>query len=86
MGNHEKQGIKSPCDNKLGDGHGWVKERVITAAKPMQPITEEVSWRDPTGAEHTSVRKRIFVPSTVFDNQILMQNDPEYVQPLPSMP
>ena len=86
MGNHEKQGIKSPCDNKLGVGHGWVKERFITAARPMQPITEEVSWRDPTGAEHKSVRKRIFVPSTVFDNQILMQNDPEYVQRLASMP
>ena len=72
--------------NPGGIGHAWVKERFITAARPMQPITEEVSWRDPTGAEHKSVRKRIFVPSTVFDNQILMQNDPEYVQRLASMP
>lgn len=30
-------------------GHGWVKERFITAAPPMQPITEEAVWYTPDG-------------------------------------
>ena len=67
-------------------GHGWVKERFITAAPAMTPVSETVSWKDPQGQEHTKVQKRIFVPSTVWDNQALMDNDPEYVARLASMP
>lgn len=72
--------------NPGGIGHGWVKERFITAAKPMQTITEPITWADPSGETHTSEHKRIFVPSSVFDNPALLQNDPEYVQRLASMP
>lgn len=67
-------------------GHGWVKERFITAAPAMTPVSETVSWKDPQGQEHTKIQKRIFVPSTVWDNQALMDNDPEYVARLASMP
>ena len=67
-------------------GHGWVKERFITAAPAMTPVSEEVSWVDPKGEHHSRTQKRIFVPSTVWDNQALMQNDPEYVARLASMP
>ncbi len=31
-------------------------------------------------------RKRIFVPATVFDNRILLENDPNYLAALSSMP
>ena len=72
--------------NPGGVGHGWVKERFITAGRPMQPICEEVKWRDPGGKMHSAIQKRIFVPSTVFDNKILLENDPQYVQRLASMP
>ena len=72
--------------NPGGIGHGWVKERFITAAKPMQTITEPITWIDLKGEEHKSEHKRIFVPSSVFDNPALLQNDPEYVQRLASMP
>lgn len=72
--------------NPGGIGHGWVKERFITAAKPMQTITEPITWVDPSGETHKSEHKRIFVPSSVFDNPALLQNDPEYVQRLASMP
>ena len=72
--------------NPGGIGHGWVKERFITAAPPMTPIDEEVSWRTPDGKEQTSTQQRIFVPSSVFDNPALLQNDPMYVQRLASMP
>ena len=72
--------------NPGGVGHGWVKERFISAAPPMQPIEEEVSWREPDGTARKRVQKRIFVPSSVFDNPALLRNDPRYVQRLASMP
>jgi len=67
-------------------GHGWVKERFITPAPPMTPIEEEVSWITPEGKKESRIQKRVFVPSSVFDNPILLQNDPAYVQRLASMP
>lgn len=72
--------------NPGGVGHGWVKERFITAAPPMQPIEEEITWTEPDGRERKAVQKRIFVPSSVFDNPALLQNDPDYVRKLASMP
>ena len=72
--------------NPGGVGHGWVKERFITAGEPMTPITEEISWKEPDGAEVRKKQERIFVPSSVFDNPALLKNDPNYVQRLASMP
>lgn len=72
--------------NPGGVGHGWVKERFITAAPPMQPITEDVTWTDPKGNQHTKTQTRIFVPSSVFDNEALLQNDSDYVLRLASLP
>ncbi len=72
--------------NPGGIGHGWVKERFITPAPPMTPICEQVSIRHPDGQVENRVRKRIFVPSTVFDNQILLQNDPAYLTRLAALP
>jgi len=67
-------------------GHAWVKDRFVTAAPPMTPIPEEVSWVDPDGTMHTRTQSRIFVPSLVFDNKALLDNDPGYIQRLASMP
>ena len=72
--------------NPGGIGHGWVKERFITASQPMQTIWTDVSWRDPAGQEHTARQSRIFVPSSVFDNPALLANDPDYIKRLASMP
>lgn len=72
--------------NPGGVGHGWVKERFITAGKPMTPIAEEIKWRQPDGQEVARIRNRIFVPSSVFDNPALLHNDPNYIQNLASMP
>ena len=77
--------IRATC-NPGGIGHGWVKERFITACKPMQTITEEQTWTDPDGVEHKADQSRVFVPSSVFDNPALLQNDPQYVQRLAAMP
>lgn len=72
--------------NPGGVGHGWVKERFITAGKPMETIWEQIKVRFPDGHEEKKWKSRIFVPSTVFDNKILLENDPEYLTRLASMP
>lgn len=72
--------------NPGGVGHGWVKDRFITAGAPMTPVPETVNWVDPDGTSHERVQHRIFVPSTVWDNQALMTNDPQYVARLAAMP
>ena len=72
--------------NPGGIGHGWVKERFITPAPPMTTIWEEVVIRFPDGHEEIRKKARIFVPSTIFDNKILLQNDPDYITRLASMP
>ena len=52
----------------------------------MTPIEEELTWTLPDGTEQRSKQKRIFVPSLVWDNPALLQNDPDYVRRLASMP
>lgn len=71
--------------NPGGIGHGWVKERFITAAPPMTTIWESVEIEN-QGNKETRHRSRIFVPSSVFDNKILLANDPNYLTRLASMP
>lgn len=71
--------------NPGGIGHGWVKDRFITAAPPMTPIIGTYTIETPKGAVQMK-RSRLFVPATVFDNQILLQNDPAYLASLAMMP
>ena len=72
--------------NPGGVGHGWVKERFITAAPPMQTVWERVMIRYPDGHAEKRWKSRVFVPSTVFDNKILLANDDNYLARLASMP
>lgn len=72
--------------NPGGIGHGWVKERFITASEPMKTIWENVSYTDPKGQLHKAKQSRIFIPSSVFDNPALLRNDPAYVQRLAALP
>ncbi len=72
--------------NPGGVGHSWVKERFITAAPPMTPITDKYTVISPDGTPITMKRQRIFVPSTVFDNEILLNNNPEYLATLAMLP
>ena len=66
-------------------GHAWVKERFISAAPAMQTITENVEWVDKAGQKNSRKISRIFVPSSLWDNRKLMENDPNYVVRLASM-
>ena len=72
--------------NPGGVGHGWVKERFITPAPPMTTIWEEVKVQYPDGREEMRRRSRVFVPSTVFDNKILLENNPDYLTSLAALP
>jgi hypothetical protein len=72
--------------NPGGVGHGWVKERFITAGKPMETIWEKVKVNYPDGRIEEKWASRVFVPSSVFDNKILLENDPDYLARLASMP
>jgi hypothetical protein len=72
--------------NPGGIGHAWVKERFITAGKPMETLWEEVQVSFPDGRTETRKRSRVFIPSSVFDNKILLDNDPEYLTKLAALP
>ena len=67
--------------NPGGIGHGWVKDRFITAAPPMTPIKTQFNIE---GKKY--IRYRVFVPASVFDNKILLENDPNYVASLGMLP
>ena len=68
--------------NPGGVGHGWVKARFITPAPPGTPIVEEYPVRMPDGTEKKLKRARVFIPSSVFDNPALLENDPDYLAAL----
>lgn len=71
--------------NPGGIGHGWVKNRFITAAPPKTRIWEEYKIAAPNGQQIEMKRDRIFIPSSVFDNPALLQNNPEYLASLAMM-
>lgn len=72
--------------NPGGIGHGWVKERFITPnPKGYETIWSKLSYIDNKGGKNIRWHSRVFIPSTVFDNQALLKNDPDYVANLASM-
>ena len=72
--------------NPGGIGHQWVKDRFVTAGEPNKTIWYEADWVAPDGKVYRKKLSRCFIPSTVFDNQALMDNDPMYVARLASLP
>lgn len=64
-----------PCQliltgNPGGKGHDWIKERYIDPARPGVPFQ---------GPDNTL---RVFIPSRLQDNAILMEKDPGYIDRL----
>jgi len=64
--------------NPDGPGHKWVKERWKIPDEPTGPVITKVPTKD-------GYMTRIFIPSTLDDNRILMESDPNYVNQLDSI-
>ncbi|KIL38316.1 hypothetical protein SD70_27255 [Gordoniibacillus kamchatkensis] len=62
--------------NPGGIGHAWVKKRYIEATNYGETTTTD----DVTG------NTLAFIPAQVYDNDILMKNDPAYVKRLENLP
>lgn len=72
--------------NPGGIGHGWVKDYFVTAGKPYETVVFKQEVKYPDGRRKTFYRTKVFVPSTVFDNKILLENDPGYLARLATLP
>ncbi len=72
--------------NPGGPGHGWVKARFVSPAAPGTIIRSTTKITTPDGKTHERPYERIFVPSSVFDNPILLRNNPNYIVGLAMMP
>lgn len=71
--------------NPGGPGHAWVKARFVSPAHPGTPIIAETEIHVPGGEVEKHPYERIFIPSSVFDNPILLKNNPNYVVGLAMM-
>ena len=67
--------------NPGGIGHGWVKERYIAGKEPLKRYVREIEIEGKRYAVSSC-----FVPATVFDNPSLLDNDPDYVARLGTLP
>ena len=73
--------------NPGGIGHGWVKARFITPGPARHAhCGRRYTVRLPDGTGEQMERARVFIPSSVFDNPALLENDPGYLASLASLP
>jgi hypothetical protein len=63
--------------NPGGPGHNWVKARYITPAPQGYKVLKE-TFIDPWRKKPIEM-ERVFIPSRLTDNPLLMENDPQYV-------
>lgn len=79
-----RSGAGVPCGMRLtgnpgGPGHNWVKARYIDPAPQGYKIITEETELEIDGAKVTVSLDRVFIPSKLGDNQLLIRNDPTYV-------
>lgn len=66
--------------NPGGVGHHAVKAYFVDPAPTgMELLTNRVTIKNPDGTEYVEITTRMFIPSKVKDNAILMRNDPGYI-------
>lgn len=63
--------------NPGGIGHAWVKARYVNMG-PNGWVVKKFPFKNPFNGE-TIYRDRVYIPSRLSDNKILMDNDPNYV-------
>ena len=65
--------------NPGGPGHSWVKARYIDPAPQGYTIITEACEVEFDGKTETVSLDRVFIPSKIGDNALLMRNDPTYI-------
>ena len=65
--------------NPGGAGHNWVKARYITPNPNGYQVIEESMEMEVDGKTITVSLARVFIPSKIGDNMLLMRNDPTYI-------
>lgn len=63
-------------------GHAWVKKRFLDKKQPYKTYSQE--FTTPDGEIVT--RSTCFIPATVYDNKILLKNQPNYLATLNALP
>lgn len=71
--------------NPGGVGHGWVKDRFITSGEPGKPVIDVVKIKSPEGMLYRA-QSRVYIPASVFDNKKLLENSPDYLTTLATLP
>lgn len=71
--------------NPGGIGHGWVKQYFINAGPPMEPINTDVRVLKPDGTVYSKRITKVFIPSKVWDNEHMLENNENYVANLATM-
>lgn len=69
-------GMRLTC-NPGGPGHQWVKDRYIAPNKRGYQILKEY-FKNPFSGEDLEI-ERVYIPSRITDNPLLMRNDPLYI-------
>ena len=65
--------------NPGGAGHNWVKRRYIDPDPAGYRILTEETEIEIDGVKRIVALSRVFIPSKIGDNQLLMRNDPTYI-------
>jgi Terminase large subunit, T4likevirus-type, N-terminal len=65
--------------NPGGPGHNWVKKRYIDPCKTGFKVIAEECEIELDGVKQTVKLERVFIPSKLGDNVLLIRNDPTYV-------
>jgi len=65
--------------NPGGPGHNWVKARYIDPCRDGWKVITEETEIELFGERRMVSLDRVFIPSKVIDNQLLMQGDPTYI-------
>lgn len=65
--------------NPGGPGHNWVKARYIDPCPTGYKIIAETCQVEIDGINQTVMLERVFIPSKLGDNMLLLRNDPTYV-------
>lgn len=79
-----RSGAGVPCGMRLtgnpgGPGHNWVKERYINPAPAGYTLITESCEVEIDGVIRLVSLDRVFIPSKLKDNRLLLNNDPTYV-------